>query len=151
MLQTPMRRRRFLHTLGAASGAALLGTTGVAPLARAAKATTIRFFNNETDPNTIAFLKQMSQEYKDTTGVSIEVETVPVLQTWTKVTTAIKAGKPYDFITFGQVTEPLLLAEEQKNRSPHQPHPRRGGSGFWSARPDAVPERLLDVSLRLQL
>jgi multiple sugar transport system substrate-binding protein len=114
MLQTSMRRRRFLQTLGAASGAALLGTTGVATLARAAKATTIRFFNNETDPNTIAFLKQMSQEYKDTTGVSIEVETVPVLQTWTKVTTAIKAGKPYDFITFGQVTEPLLLAEEQK-------------------------------------
>ena len=114
MLQTPMRRRRFLYTLGAASGAALLGTRGVATPARAAKATTIRFFNNETDPNTIAFLKQMSQEYKDTTGVSIEVETVPVLQTWTKVTTAIKAGKPYDFITFGQVTEPLLLAEEQK-------------------------------------
>lgn len=114
MLQTPMHRRRFLHTLGVASGAALLGTTGVATPARAAKATTIRFFNNETDPNTIAFLKQMSQEYEDTTGVSIQVETVPVLQTWTKVTTAIKAGKPYDFLTFGQVTEPLLLAEEQK-------------------------------------
>ena len=37
-----------------------------------------------------------------------------MLKTWTKVTTAIKAGKPYDFITFGQVTHPLLLVPEKK-------------------------------------
>jgi hypothetical protein len=57
--------------------------------------------NNETDPNTIAFLKQMADEYEAASGVKLQVETVPVNDTWTKVTTAIKAGKPYDFITFG--------------------------------------------------
>ncbi len=114
MQHTRMRRRRFLQTLGAAGGAALLGSTGLVSPARAAKKTTIRFFNNETDPNTIAFLKQIAKEYQDVAGVHIKVETVPVLKTWTKVTTAIKAGKPYDFITFGQVTHPLLLVPERK-------------------------------------
>jgi multiple sugar transport system substrate-binding protein len=108
-----MSRRRFLQTLSAATGTAVLGTIGWVPRARAAK-TTIRFFNNETDPNTIAFLKQVAQEYQKEAGVKIQIENVPVLQTWTKVTTAIKAGKPYDFITFGQVTEPLLLVPEKK-------------------------------------
>jgi multiple sugar transport system substrate-binding protein len=65
-----------------------------------------------TDPNTIAFLKQMVVDYKAAAGVDIQLETVPVLETWIKVTTAIKAGKPYDFITFGQITEPLLLAKD---------------------------------------
>ena len=110
----PMRRRRFLQNLGAAGGAALLGTSGFAPAVHAAKGNTIRFFNNETDPHTIAFLKQMAKEYKAASGVKIQIETVPVLKTWTKVTTAIKAGKPYDFITFGQITHPLLLVPEKK-------------------------------------
>jgi ABC-type glycerol-3-phosphate transport system substrate-binding protein len=83
-----MSRRRFLQTLSAATGTAVLGTIGWVPRAHAAK-TTIRFFNNETDPNTIAFLKQVAQEYQEEAGVKIQIENVPVLQTWTKVTTAI--------------------------------------------------------------
>ena len=59
-------------------------------------------------------MKQVAKEYQQEAGVKIQIENVPVLQTWTKVTTAIKAGKPYDFITFGQVTEPLLLVPEKK-------------------------------------
>ncbi len=113
-LQAPMPRRRFLHTLGTAAGAALAGSAGMASRAHAAKNATIRFFNNETDPHTIAFLKQVAEAYKAETGIRIQVETVPVLKTWTKVTTAIKAGKPYDFITFGQITHPLLLVPEKK-------------------------------------
>ena len=108
---TSMSRRRFLHTLGMAGGAALLSAAGLPSLARAAKKE-IRFLNNEPDPNTIAFLKKMATEYEAASGVKLEIETIPVLETWTKVTTAIKAGKPYDFITFGQITEPLLLAKD---------------------------------------
>lgn len=108
----PVDRRRFLQTLGAAGGAALLSATGLPQPVRAAKKDSFRFLNNETDPNTIAFLKQMAADYESASGVKIHIETVPVLETWTKVTTAIKAGKPYDFITFGQITEPLLLAKD---------------------------------------
>jgi multiple sugar transport system substrate-binding protein len=108
---TSIDRRQFLHTLGAAGSAALLGVT-VLPRRTRAATKSFRFLNNETDPNTIAFLKQMVSDYKAATGVEIQLETVPVLETWTKVTTAIKAGKPYDFITFGQITEPLLLAKD---------------------------------------
>ncbi len=108
-----MSRRRFLRMLSAATGTAVLGTVGLSRRAHAAK-TTIRFFNNETDPNTIAFLKQVAKDYQKEAGVKIQIENVPVLKTWTKVTTAIKAGKPYDFITFGQVTHPLLLVPEKK-------------------------------------
>jgi multiple sugar transport system substrate-binding protein len=111
VLDISVDRRQFLQTLGAAGGAALLGTAGLPRKARAA-AKSFRYLNNETDPNTIAFLKQMVVDYKAAAGVDIQLETVPVLETWTKVTTAIKAGKPYDFITFGQITEPLLLAKD---------------------------------------
>lgn len=110
VLHTPVERRTFLQTLGVAAGTALLGTVGAPRRAHAAKS--FRFLNNETDPNTIAFLKQMVTDYKAASGVDIQLETVPVLETWTKVTTALKAGKPYDFITFGQITEPLLLAKD---------------------------------------
>ena len=48
----------------------------------------------------------MATEYGAVAGIKLEIETIPVVDTWTKVTTAIKAGKPYDFITFGQITEP---------------------------------------------
>jgi multiple sugar transport system substrate-binding protein len=111
VLSAPLHRRRFLHTLGTVGGAALLSTVGLPARVHAAKKE-IRFLNNETDPNTIAFLKQMATDYEAVSSVKIQIETVPVLDTWTKVTTAIKAGKPYDFITFGQITEPLLLAKD---------------------------------------
>ncbi len=100
LLYTPMSRRRMLHTIGAASGAALLTTTGLPRQIHAAKAPEIRIFNNETDPDTIKFLKQMAKDYKTEAGVKVKIETVPVMQTVTKLTTAIKAGKPYDFIIY---------------------------------------------------
>jgi multiple sugar transport system substrate-binding protein len=106
-----MSRRRFLHTVGMAGGTALLSVAGLPSWSRAAKKE-IRFLNNEPDPNTIAFLKKMVAEYEAASGVAIQLETIPVLETMTKVTTAIKAGKPYDFITFGQITDPLLLAKD---------------------------------------
>ena len=105
-----MPRRRFLHTLGAASGAALLGSTAL-PQRVHARGGTIRIFNNETDPDTIAFLKAMAKTYRAETGVRVKIETVPVMQTTTKVTTAIKAGKPYDFIIFF-TNLAILLAED---------------------------------------
>lgn len=111
LLLTPMPRRRFLQACGVVGSAAMLGALGLPTGARAAKRE-IRYLNNEPDPNTIAFLKKMAVEYEAASGVKLQVETIPVLETWTKVTTAIKAGKPYDFITFGEVTEPLLLAKD---------------------------------------
>jgi multiple sugar transport system substrate-binding protein len=111
-LSTPMSRRRFLHTLGVASGTAFASSAVLPFRTQAAKKTTLRFLNNETDPNTIAFLKELATEYQKATGVRLQVETIPVAKTWTKVTTAIKAGKPYDLLTFGNVTQPILLAKD---------------------------------------
>ena len=110
LLSGSMPRRRFLNTLGAASGTALLASAGVPQWAHARRGT-IRIFNNETDPDTIAFLKAMAKTYRAETGVRVKIETVPVMQTTTKVTTAIKAGKPYDFIIFF-TNLAILLAED---------------------------------------
>jgi len=99
LLLTPMPRRRFLQACVVAESAAMLGALGLPTGARAAKRE-IRYLNNEPDPNTIAFLKKMAVEYEGASGVKLQIETIPVLETCTKVTTAIKAGKPYDSIIF---------------------------------------------------
>ena len=110
LLSGSMPRRRFLNTLGPASATALLASAGLPQWAHARR-DTIRIFNNETDPDTIAFLKAMAKTYRAETGVRVKIETVPVMQTTTKVTTAIKAGKPYDFIIFF-TNLAILLAED---------------------------------------
>ena len=56
-----------------------MSATGLPKRARAA-AKSFRFLNNETDPNTIAFLKQMVSDYKAASGIDIQLETVPVLR-----------------------------------------------------------------------
>jgi len=108
---TPMSRRRLLRSLGVTAGGALLGSLGLPARGYAAKKE-LRYLNNEPAPTTIAFLKDMVAEYEAASGIKIQLETIPVTETWTKVTTAIKAGKPYDFITFGEITQPLLLARD---------------------------------------
>ena len=130
-----------------AGGMALLSAAGLPSRARAAKKE-IRFLNNEPDPNTIAFLKKMVAEYEAASGVAIQLETIPVLETMTKVTTAIKAGKPYDFITFGQITDPLLLAKDDL-LVPLTDIIKEVGLDDFGPRARLVPQRTLDVPLRL--
>jgi len=104
-------RRTFLKVLGLTGGGVALASALNAARAGTAKPT-LRFLNNEPDPNTIQYVKQTAQEYESKTGVKISVETIPVGETWTKITTAIKAGKPYDFLTLGVVDHALLLAKD---------------------------------------
>ncbi len=98
-------RRRILQFGAAAVGAAL---------SRPAKAASkeLRLINVESEPQTVTFLKSVAQEYEAATGVSLSVETIVGTQLWTKVTAAIKAGRPYDLITFAQQTQTVLLAEQ---------------------------------------
>ncbi len=100
-------RRRFLAAAGG-SAAAL-----AAPVRRArAQQTTLRFLNAETDPNTVKFLQQAAAEWKDRTGVAVEVESVPLGDVFPKLTTSIKAGRPYDVGTLAFVGHVILLARE---------------------------------------
>jgi multiple sugar transport system substrate-binding protein len=101
-LSSGVSRRAILKA--AVTGAATLGAPNIA---RAA--TELRYMNHETEPRTIIFLKALAAEYKDATGVSVLVETEA--DPWVKLTTSIKAGKPYDFMSLPSITHPVLLAQ----------------------------------------
>ncbi len=102
-------RRRLLQTGSVLGGAAL----GILPTHRAKAAQTeIRFLNIQSDPQAIAFFKKIAAEYEGKTGVKVTMETIVGTSLWTKVTTAIKTGRPYDIITFAQPTQTILLAQE---------------------------------------
>ncbi len=101
-------RRRLLATAGT------LGAALTLPPRRPAKAaqTELRFVNIQSDPQAVAFFKKVADEYEGKTGVRVVIETIVGTTLWTKVTAAIKTGKPYDIITFAQPTQTILLAQE---------------------------------------
>ncbi len=100
-------RRQILQVAGAAAG------MYIARPAKAA-ATELRYLNVESDPASVAFLKQLAQDYEAATGVRVIVETIVGTTLWTKVTTAIKTGRPYDIIDFAQPTQTALLAQQNQ-------------------------------------
>ncbi|MBB3149614.1 multiple sugar transport system substrate-binding protein [Phyllobacterium trifolii] len=95
-------RRSFLGT--ATAGAATLAMPGIL---RAQ--TELRYLNHETDPRTVAFLRTLAADYEKEAGVRVRIETEP--DPWVKLTTSIKAGKPYDFMSLPSITDPVLLAK----------------------------------------
>lgn len=98
-------RRGFLQTAGAAA-------IGLGAVRRARAATELRVLNVESEPATLAFFRQLAQDYEKATGVRLIVETILGTTVWNKVTTAIKAGRPYDLVTFAQPTQTILLAQQ---------------------------------------
>ncbi len=102
----PPGRRQVL------GGAAALAGFAASRPARAA--TELRYLNVESDPASVAFLKQLAIDYEAATGVKMTVETIVGTTLWTKVTTAIKTGRPYDIIDFAQPTQTVLLAQQNE-------------------------------------
>ncbi len=107
--QRSLRPTRRAVLAGLAAGSTMLS----APLIARAASKELRFLNNEPEPRTLAYLKtKLVPEYEAATSVRIVVETIPSDQTWNKVTTAIKTGRPYDVMTIGDATQAALLAAE---------------------------------------
>lgn len=100
--QASATRRQVLA--GAAAGV-------VVGAGRARAATELRYLNIESDPASVAFLKQLASDYEAATGVRVIIETIVGTTLWTKVTTAINTGRPYDIIDVAQPTQTVLLAQ----------------------------------------
>lgn len=72
----------------------------------------IRFLNAETSMDSIRALKVAAAEYERQTGVEVVIDSVPLGDVFTKVTTSLRSGKPYDIATVAFVGHVLLLANE---------------------------------------
>lgn len=104
-------RRQVIKGLGAAGlGLGLSGLPFTALKARAGRP--IRFLNTETGRDTLAFFARIAREYRDRAGVEVIVDSVPLSEGFTKITSGIRSGAPYDVASVGFIGQVLLLAEE---------------------------------------
>lgn len=104
-------RRQIIKGLGAAGlGLGLAALPFPALKARASRP--IRFLNTETGRDTLAFFKRIAREYQDRAGVEVIVDSVPLSESFTKITNGIRSGTPYDVASVGFIGQVLLLAEE---------------------------------------
>ena len=101
-------RRTVLRSATAALAAAALPAPAVLGQARKQ----IRFLNAETSIDSIRALKVAAAEYERVAGVEVVIDSVPLADVFTKVTTSLRSGKPYDIATFAFVGHVLLLAQE---------------------------------------
>lgn len=106
----PTRRQTLQSIGGAGLGLALSGLA--APAVRAQSGRPIRFLNCETGKDTLAFFAKAAQEYQEKTGTEVIVDSVPLGESFTKITNGIRSGTPYDVANVGFVGHVLLLAEE---------------------------------------
>lgn len=104
------RRQTLRGVGGLGAGLALSGLA--APALRAQTNRPVRFLNGETGKETLAFFGQAAQEYQDKTGVEVVIDSVPLSESFTKITTGIQSGTPYDIANLGFVGQVLILAEE---------------------------------------
>lgn len=102
-----LSRRKFLASVGAVGAASVLYTPAVH-----ARAKSVRMLNNETSIDTIRALRVAAAEYERATGVSVSVDSAPLEDTFTKLTTSIRAGKPFDIATVPFAAHILLLSGE---------------------------------------
>ncbi|MEI4263769.1 ABC transporter substrate-binding protein [Roseovarius sp. D0-M9] len=106
-----LTRRQTLQGIGGAGlGLAVSGLA--APAVRAQSNRPIRFLNCETGKDTLAFFSKAAQEYQDKTGIEVVVDSVPLGESFTKITNGIRSGTPYDVANVGFIGHVLLLAEE---------------------------------------
>lgn len=104
-------RRTILKTAGAA-GAALAATGLSTPAVFGQNRKQIRFLNAETSMDSIRALKVAAAEYERQTGVEVVIDSVPLGDVFTKVTTSLRSGNPYDIATVAFAGHVLLLANE---------------------------------------
>lgn len=101
-------RRRLIKGAGATAAAVTLG----APIVRAQGKKTLRFLNTETSIDSIRALRVACAEYERQFGTRIVADSVPLDDAFTKVTTSLRGGQPYDIATFAFVGHVLILASE---------------------------------------
>ncbi|HEY0219612.1 MAG TPA: extracellular solute-binding protein [Afipia sp.] len=82
-----------------------------APAVRAQSTKTIRFLNNETSIDTTRALRVAAAEYERQFGTKVIVDSATVDDTFTKLTTSINGGQPYDIATLAFVGHVLILAQ----------------------------------------
>lgn len=104
------RRTALKGVGGIGAGLALSGLA--APGLRAQATRPIRFLNAETGKETLAFFDKAVAEYKDKTGIEVIVDSVPLGDSFTKITNGIRAGTPYDIATVGFIGQVLILAQQ---------------------------------------
>ncbi|MEC9402735.1 MAG: ABC transporter substrate-binding protein, partial [Pseudomonadota bacterium] len=106
-------RRQALKTMGIA-GAGLAASSLAAPALRAQGNKPIRFLNCETGKDTLAFFSKVAKEYQEKTGVEVVIDSVPLGESFTKITNGIRSGTPYDVANVGFIGHVLLLAEQEQ-------------------------------------
>ena len=106
-----LTRRQTIKGLGAAGLGLGLSSLG-APALKAQSGRPIRFLNSETGRDSLAFFERIAQEYQDLTGTEVIVDSVPLSESFTKITNGIRSGTPYDVATVGFIGQVLLLADE---------------------------------------
>ena len=106
-----LTRRQTLQGIGA-TGFGLAASGLAAPAVRAQSGRPIRFLNCETGKDTLAFWAQAAKEYQEKTGIEVVVDSVPLGESFTKITNGIRSGTPYDVANVGFIGHVLLLAEE---------------------------------------
>ncbi|RAH99299.1 ABC transporter substrate-binding protein [Acuticoccus sediminis] len=103
-------RRQTLRGVGALGAGIAL--SGLAAPALRAQGRPIRFLNCETGKDSLAFFAKAAEEYQAKTGIEVIVDSVPLAETFTKITNGIRSGQPYDVANVGFIGHVLLLAEE---------------------------------------
>ena len=104
-------RRKFLEQSAMLSTAAAAGI--FAPgLVQAQSSKTIRFMNVETIAGSKEILAKAAADYKALTGVTVEIDTNSVDQTWVKLQASIRAGKPYEIFMEAFIGHVALLAAQ---------------------------------------
>lgn len=106
-----LTRRQTLHGLGGAGLGVAMSGLG-APALRAQSNRPIRFLNCETGKDTLAFFDAAAREYQEKTGIEVVIDSVPLGESFTKITNGIRSGNPYDIANVGFIGHVLLLAEE---------------------------------------
>ncbi|KAA0969460.1 extracellular solute-binding protein [Aureimonas fodinaquatilis] len=104
------RRQTLLGAGSLGLGVALSGLA--APAVRAQGSRPIRFLNCETGKDTLAFFASMADEYQTKTGIEVIVDSVPLDETFTKITNGIRSGAPYDVANVGYIGQVLMLADQ---------------------------------------
>jgi multiple sugar transport system substrate-binding protein len=104
-------RRTLIKGAGAIGAGLATGTLG-APAVWGQGKKTIRFLNTETSIDSIRALKVACAEYERQFGTKVVVDSVPLDDAFTKVTTSLRGGQPYDIATFAFVGHVLLLQAE---------------------------------------
>lgn len=104
--------RRALIRVAGAVGAGLAANTLGSPVVWGQSKKTLRFLNTETSIDSIRALKVACAEYERQFGTQIVVDSVPLDDAFTKVTTSLRGGQPYDIATFAFVGHVLLLQAE---------------------------------------